>query len=335
MWLFTFKRLNKILIIRFSAIGDIVLTSPVVRCIRKKFPQAKIHFLVKEKFKAAVQTNSNIDTFFYFNNHPNEIIDKLKFEKYDFVVDLQRNSRSKALCRKLRRPLGTFPKFNIQKFLLTTFKINRLPKIHVVDRYFNAVKKLGVENDNQGLDFYLETEETLFVKEQIIILRSNYIALVLGATYFTKRIPLEKLEEIILGIKGSVVLLGGPDEREFGERLAKKFNNVINTAGKSSLQQSAHYVKNASSVITSDTGLMHIAAAFNKRIITIWGNTVPEFGMYAYLPKNPENNIMIENKNLRCRPCSKLGHHKCPKKHFKCMLEHDGKSIADLAEQRL
>ena len=259
--------------------------------------------------------------------------EELKLQQYDHVIDLQRNNKSGRLRRKLGRPSSTFPKLNIQKFLLTQFKINRLPKIHVVDRYFMAVKELGVKNDGEGLDFFLNKEEDVFAKEQITLLRSNYIALVLGATYFTKRIPLVKLEEIISGTKSTVVLLGGPDEAEAGERLAKKFSNVVNTAGHSTFQQSAHYIKNASAVITSDTGLMHIAAAFNKRTITVWGNTVPDFGMYAYMPKHPGNNIMIENNTLTCRPCSKLGFQKCPKGHFKCMLEHDAKRISKLAEQ--
>lgn len=332
--LFTFKQLNKILIIRFSAIGDVVLTSPVVRCVRNKFPNATIHFLVKEKFRAAVGANIYITQCITFKDHLNEILGELQNQEYDFVVDLQRNNKSTWLRKKLNRPSGTFPKLNIQKFLLTRLKINTLPKIHVVDRYFEAVKKLGVVNDNQGLEFFIDREEDLFTQEQVIVLRSNYIALVLGATYFTKRIPLQKIEEIISGIKGSIVLLGGPDEREMGERLAKKFTNVINTAGHSTLQQSAHYIKNAGTVITSDTGLMHIAAAFDKRIISVWGNTVPSFGMYAYLPKHPENNVMIENNKLWCRPCSKLGYNKCPRKHFKCMLDHDSKNIAELAEQR-
>lgn len=321
------------MIIRFSAIGDIVLTSAVVRCVRNKFPNATVHFLVKEKFKDAVITNKYLDRVITFKDHPSEVASSLAHETYDFVIDLQKNNKSRALRRSLKRPWASFPKLNIQKFLLTMFKINRMPKVHVVDRYFEAVKTMGIENDQQGLDFFLVDEHEIFVNEQKALLHSTYVALVLGATYFTKRIPQEKLEEIISGLKGTVVLLGGPAEKDLGENLAKKFTNVVNTAGKSSLQQSAHYIKHARTVITSDTGLMHIAAALNKRIITVWGNTVPDFGMYAYLPKHPENNIMVENKNLRCRPCSKLGYDKCPKGHFKCMIDHDGKRIANLAEQ--
>ena len=331
---YIFKALNSILIIRFSAIGDIVLTSAIVRCVRAKYPNAKIHFLVKKKFRGAIESNKYINKCISFVDHPLEIIEDLKIENYDFVVDLQRNAKSLFVRRKLKCNSATFPKLNIQKFLLTKLKINKLPKIHVVDRYFLAVKKLDVYNDNQGLDFFITDENKLFDKDQLSQLHGNFIALVLGATYFTKRIPHEKLEEIIEGIKSTVILLGGKDENELGERLSKKYSNVINIAGKTSLQQSAHYLKNASSVITSDTGLMHIAAAFQKRIITIWGNTVPDFGMYAYMPNKLENNIMLEVNNLNCRPCSKLGHTKCPKKHFKCMINQDASKIASLAEQR-
>ena len=95
------------------------------------------------------------------------------------------------------------------------------------------------------------------------------------------------------------------------------------------MEQSASIVKNAKSILTNDTGLMHIAAAFHKNIVSVWGNTVPELGMYPYLPKEKEKCHIVECKDIKCRPCSKLGFKNCPKKHFRCMMEIDCDAIVE------
>jgi ADP-heptose:LPS heptosyltransferase len=323
--------LGKILIIRFSAIGDIVLTTPVIRSLKKQIPGAEIHMLVKSKFRESIETNPHISTFHFIEKHPDEVIETLRKEKFDYIIDLQKNDKSSWVCSMLYAKHYSFPKLNFKKFLLVKFKINKMPNMHVVDRYFEAVKKLGVKNDQQGLEFFLKPQEELFSMQEIDFFKTKYVALVLGATYYTKRIPQQKLEEVILKVNCPIVLLGGPAEAKLAEELSAKFSHTVNTVGKTSLQQSAHYIKNAAVVITSDTGLMHIAAAFRKRIVSIWGNTVPLFGMYPYMPG--ENSVIVENNSLDCRPCSKLGFDKCPKKHFKCMLDHDSGQIASMVEQ--
>jgi len=328
-----FKPLKKILVIRFSAIGDIVLSTPVIRSLKEQIPGSEIHMLVKHKFRESIETNIHISKFHFMDEHPVEVLDALKAEKYDYVIDLQKNGKSSWVRSVLYARHYSFPKLNFKKFLLVYFKIDKMPKVHIVDRYFEAVKKLHVMNDGKGLDFFLKPQEELFSASEIDFLKTTYVALVLGATYYTKRIPEQKLEEIISHIKHPVVLLGGPAESTLAETLAAKFSHAVNTVGKTNLQQSAHYIKNAAVVITSDTGLMHIAAAFHKKIISVWGNTVPGFGMYPYMPG--EGSILIENNSLDCRPCSKLGFDKCPKKHFKCMLDHNARYIASVTEQGL
>jgi ADP-heptose:LPS heptosyltransferase len=322
---------KKILVIRFSAMGDVILTSPVIRCIKQTYPDCVLHFVVKAKFAETVNDNPYIDRIHTFENHPREILAQLKAENFDFVADLQRNRKSSWLRRKLHAVSGTFPKLNFRKLLLTRLKIDLLPKIHVVDRYFKAVEKLGVHNDQKGLDFFIRPAETIFNGN--LPLNASYVVLVLGATYFTKRIPQLKLEEIISNLEMPVVLLGGPAERSLSDELTKKFPQVKNMVGETTLAQAAVYIKNAQYVITSDTGLMHIAAAFRKRIIAVWGNTVPAFGMGPYMPQEPGNAVSFEVKGLSCRPCSKLGYDHCPKKHFRCMLDHDGKAIASMVEK--
>jgi ADP-heptose:LPS heptosyltransferase len=113
-------------------------------------------------------------------------------------------------------------------------------------------------------------------------------------------------------------LLGGKEDAAIAEQVYQLHkNNTINLCGKLNLNQSASIIQQSHKVITSDTGLMHIAAAYKKDIISLWGNTIPEFGMGPYFAG--KNSQILEVKNLSCRPCSKLGYKKCPKGHFKCM----------------
>jgi ADP-heptose:LPS heptosyltransferase len=198
--------------------------------------------------------------------------------------------------------------------------------VHIVDRYLATTRSLGVSNDGKGLDYFIPQTQEVNIKS--IFPEGKYIAFVTGAAHATKRLPEEKIIAICQKIKQPIVLLGGKDERESGERIAAAAGeHVFNACGQYNLHQSASWVKQAQLVITHDTGLMHIAAAFEKNIISIWGNTVPDFGMYPYYPKGVQNNISIQVNGLSCRPCSKIGHTECPKGHFKCMQNIDIFSI--------
>ena len=149
---------------------------------------------------------------------------------------------------------------------------------------------------------------------------NGYIGISVGAAHATKTMPKEKMRELIRKLDSPIVLLGGKEDFEKGEFVSEGAPALIlNACGKYSINQSAYLIKNARAIISHDTGIMHIAATFNKPVISLWGNTVPEFGMYAYIPQFPKRNLIFEIENLKCRPCSKLGYKKCPKKHFKCM----------------
>ena len=263
-------------------------------------------------------------------NEIDEIVADLKDENYDFVIDLHHNLRTARLKRKLKKPSAAFPKLNYQKFLLTKFKINRLPKIHIVDRYFKAVEKLGVINDNKGLDYFIPNQDEINLADFGI--ENSFIAFAIGAQFETKKLTIAKMIELINQLDSQVVLLGGENDFDAGEEIKMKCKNVVNLSGRLNLNQSAHIIKQAQTVITHDTGLMHIAAAFNKRTISIWGNTVPDFGMYPYQPNNESNYSIHQVENLKCRPCSKIGYQKCPKGHFKCMNNQDIAKIASAAK---
>ncbi len=320
--------MKKILLIRFSSIGDIVLTTPVVRCLKNQLKDIELHVLTKKKFSNLYKKNPYIDKVFEFDTSLKDNINELKTENYDYVVDLQKNKRSKRVTYSLKCPYSSFPKLNFKKFLLTTFKINLMPDVHIVDRYFEAVKDLGVENDLQGLDFFISEENKFDITELPSEFQKGFYAFVIGGTYKTKILPAVKVIEVIKRLNEPVVLLGGPDDIErANEILAAVNDNVVSLVGKINLEKSASLVKQAKSVLTNDTGLMHIAAAFHKNIVSVWGNTVPELGMYPYLPNESEKCHIVECKDVKCRPCSKLGFKDCPKRHFRCMMEIDTEKI--------
>lgn len=313
---------NKVtfLIIRFSSIGDIVLTTPVIRGLKKQVPNAKIHYLTKKKFEPLLSANPYIDKLHLLEDDLNIICNAIKKEKIDYIIDLHKNLRSYRVKSKLKRIALSFDKLNIQKWLLVNFKINKLPNKHIVDRYLETVSVFSIENDQAGLDYFIppadEVQVDAFTKE----FQNGYIAFCIGGTNPTKQLTTHKIINVCNQLNYPVILLGDINDREKAGQIVKNTgNNVVNACGKYNINQSASIVKNAKVVITNDTGLMHIAAAFKKKIISIWGNTVPEFGMYPYLPD--KNSQIIEIKGLPCRPCTKLGFQKCPKKHFKC-IEH-------------
>jgi len=316
---------KKILIVRFSSIGDIVLTTPIVRCLKKDMPHTEIHFLTKKQYGGLVNTNPNIDKVHTITKDTKEIIKDLKAEKFDCIVDLHNNLRTLKLRYSLNIKSFRFPKENINKWLLTTFKINKMPAIHIVDRYFMAVKTLGVKNDNLGLDFFIPKQDEINLEDYHI--EPDFIGYAIGAQFATKKLSTPKIIELLNKVDKTIVLLGGPSDIQEARKITDQCRNTVNLCGDLNLNQSASVLKQATKVISHDTGLMHIASAFKKPIISIWGNTVPELGMYPYQPSNKANYSIHQVENLKCRPCSKIGHQSCPKKHFKCMVNQNLEEI--------
>ncbi len=315
--------------------GDIVLTTPVLRCL-KKIPgkEVEVHFVTKQAFAGLLRNNPHVDGLHLLDGSLRELITRLKALNFDYLIDLHHNLRSALVKLALRRPTGSCRKLNLEKWLLTRFKINRLPSLHIVDRYFEAARITGAENDGQGLDFFFSGNNDSLPSGFPRQWGNAFAAFVIGGRHATKRLPNEKIAGICRRLESPVVLLGGADDAANGQMIAAAAGNkVLNACGMYSLEQSAAVVKKAGVVITHDTGLMHIAAAFGKQLISVWGNTVPGFGMVPYMPTCPERSLIMEVKGLSCRPCSKIGYAKCPKGHFDCMMKIDENMIADSARQ--
>lgn len=314
----------KVLIVRFSSIGDIVLTTPVIRNLKMQTGY-EVHYICFTRFKSVVENNPYIDKLYTIDKSISEVIPELRKEKYDLIIDLHKNIRTLSLKLKLGRKSVSMNKLNIRKYLLVRFKMKMMPDVHIVDRYLKPVERLNVTNDGEGLDYFINSDDEFQLSELPAEFQNGYFGFVIGGRLMTKILPTEKVVELIDMLDHPVVLLGGQEDFERGEEIISKTNKpVFNACGQYSLNKSASIVEKSKFIFTNDTGLMHIAAAYKKPIISFWGNTVPELGMYPYLPKEKEDQHHIEEiKGLGCRPCSKIGYGKCPKGHFDCMMKID------------
>lgn len=318
----------KFLIVRFSSIGDIILTTPVIRGLKMQVEEAEIHYLTKKIYESVLSSNSYLDKIYILDNNFRSLMRDLKKEKYDYIIDLHRNIRTARLKFSLTSISFSFKKLNRLKWMLVNFKVNKLPNIHIVDRYLETVKLFSVENDKKGLDYFIPSVDKINTKKLFGCRPYEYLVIVVGGGHYTKQIPEESLIKIINHLQSKIILIGGTIDIEKAENIIAKVKDnekVINQVGKLSINQSASVIQQSRLIVTPDTGMMHIASAFRKNILSVWGNTVPSFGMYPYLPG--KDSELFEVKELPCRPCSKIGYKTCPKRHFNCMNKQDFNKI--------
>jgi ADP-heptose:LPS heptosyltransferase len=320
----------KILVLRFSSIGDIVLTTPVLRALAQQVPGAAVHVATKPGYRGLLEPNPHVAKVHVLSGPLGELVRELKAERFDFIVDLHNNLRTRLIKLRLGVRSSSFDKLNWPKWLLVNLKINRLPDVHIVQRYLAAAAPLGVQDDGRGLDYFIPEGQEVDVQTLPPAFRAGYVAVAIGAQHATKRLPLAKLVELCQRLAPRpLVLLGGPEDAPVAEAIiaAVAPQNppthhatsppIHQGCGRYSLHQSASLLRQASFVVSHDTGLMHIAAAFGKLIYSVWGNTVPEFGMYPFRTEFEQ----LEVLGLPCRPCSKIGYARCPQGHFRCMQE--------------
>jgi ADP-heptose:LPS heptosyltransferase len=310
----------RLLFIRFSAIGDIVLASAAFRCAKQQLPQVEIHLLTKRSMRAVTEASPYIDHFHYLDSDLTGCIQELKACKFDYIIDLHKNLRSFRIRAALGVPVLAYAKLSVEKFLLTKFHINRMPERHITLRSVDALAPLGVVYDGKGLDYFIP--ENTQVPEK---LASGYVALVIGASFATKKLPIDLLEKLVSEIPYPIVLVGGKEEQLDGDRLALlDAGRVVNTCGRYSLHESALVVKNARLVISHDTGMLYMASAFEKHVIAIWGATSPALQVEPLMPEGSAARVYQSVvPNLPCQPCSNFGTTTCPKGHFTCMMKQD------------
>ncbi|MEJ5245540.1 MAG: glycosyltransferase family 9 protein [Bacteroidota bacterium] len=314
---------NNILIARFSSIGDVVLTTPLLRAIKEQVPDSKITYIATKPMACLLEGNPFIDKLFLFDkSDSNRQIQILKrdilrannSQKYNIAVDLQNNLRSKIMLSGLYENKISYNKYRLYKLSLVHLKwLIRKPK-HVVDRYFETIALLNVLNKNYKTEIFVHNKEASKQKNEKLIFGIAH-----GAQHFTKQWLPEYFAELMKLIssqyQAQFYLFGNKNEIENSNIITNLFNvNVENFTGKLSLSDTINKISECDYFISNDTGLMHIASALQKPIVAIFGSTVPELGFTPYGVKN-----IISQVSLNCRPCSHIGRSNCPKKHFNCM----------------
>lgn len=319
--------IRKILVIRFSSIGDIVLTTPVLRRLHETFADAAIDFCIKSAFLPLLQGSPYINRLYTPEAPPGG--------HYDMIVDLQNNFRSRSLMRQLdKAKVYRYRKQNWRKLLLVRTGLNLYrSQDSVVDRYMEPLTELGVNSDASGCELWPGWDDRKYASS-LVVDGKPVLGVCFGANHLTKRYPPQKfaavIESLLSGFQLQVFLLGGLEDHLQADEILgllspQAASSVNNLAGKCSLMESAAVLDACDAVLTNDTGLMHIAAAFRKELFVLFGSSVAEFG---FLPYNTPCSL-FEVSGLACRPCSHIGRNSCPKGHFRCMRDIPEQLVAD------
>jgi len=295
----------------------VLLTTPIIRALKKKYSNCQIDFLVRSQYSDVLKYNPYLEKVYEFNtDYIEELVNELKQNKYDFILDLQNNFRSRKVTFNLKAPVYRFSKHSVKKFLLVNFKINLLRKSKtIVERYANSFPDIQLDND--GLEIFIPKE----IENKIFDFKNeSIIGFCPGSKHFTKRWLPEYFIELGKKLSNAgfvVVIFGGKDDEIICSEISKQIPASINLQNNDEILLTAAYMKKCKLIVTNDSGLMHTASAVNTPVVVIFGSSVKEFGFVPYKTKN----LILENELLICRPCSHIGKEKCPENHFKCMKD--------------
>ena len=307
------KEVKNILIIRLSSLGDVLLTTPVIRALKAEYPGSSLYFLVKKEYSDAVKFHPDLSKIIeYDNDRLDSIISEIKTANINYVVDLQNNFRSRKVVKLLGVETVKYIKPSLKKFLLSRFGIDLYKKILSIPEMY-AANIPGITLDEKGPDFYLSESGEISSSQE-----KRIIGICPGAKHFTKRWPANYFIELgnkLVDNGFKVIILGGRDDVDLCNNIAANIHGSINPEHENNLFNIAADIKNCKLVFCNDSGLMHLATALKVPVITFFGSSVRQFGFAPYKSQNS----ILENNSLSCRPCSHIGKEKCPKKHFDCM----------------
>ena len=307
--------MKKILIIRFSSFGDIVLTFPFINSVKKSFPDTEIHFLTKLVYSDLTALHTGIDSTITFSNDSlTDLRKTIKENKYDFIFDIHNNLRSRFVTFFTNTKVLRYRKNNFKKLFYIVFGKNLFKSIiPVYEKYILAGKIVFKDLSTDYSTSDLKTGEGKTFD-------SKYFVLAPSSKHFTKTLPSDKFYGIIKNYPYKKFIITGSDnetDRKICSEIESAFANVTNLCGKTDYKELARIVKYSEGVICNDSGLLHLAESLGKKVIVFFGSTVKEFGFFPQL-KSTE---VYEINNLKCRPCTHIGKSYCPKGHFKCMNE--------------
>lgn len=341
--------IDKTLIVRLSSIGDIILMSPLIRALRRRFPQGHLDVLVKAAYADLVRYNPHVSRLIEFPDS-GDLGTLLSFRHlvhnagYDLVVDIHDSLRSRVLCFG-SRSVVRINKRKLARFALVRWKL-KLSRLSggfppVAERYLETVKCFGVEDDGGGLDLFVppEIEERMAMrlKSEGLERGGSVIGVAPSARHNTKMWGGDRFAKAAAALAkqhgSTVMLFGGKDDVQRCAEVAREIASralevrVINLAGHTSLLEAAAVMDYCRVVLCNDSGLMHIAAARKRKVVAIFGSTVKELGFFPYRTES----IVVENAGLPCRPCSRIGLQSCPKRHFRCMNDITVEEVVESA----
>lgn len=324
----------RLLVLRFSSIGDIILTTPVLRALATQRPGIEVHVATKACYADLLRHSPHVTEVHRLGDDWQGFVEGLRRVGFDAVIDLHGSLRSWRLARALGVPRHCYAKRALARWVMVCLKVNALRDEHVVDRYFRAVRCLGVQDDGEGPELHIPEGRAVVPDALPRSHRSGYTVLAIGAAHFTKRLPVHKLVSLAREIRGPIVLVGGEAEREAAQAIVAAVGARAHDAvGRHDLLGSASLIRGADAVIAHDSAAMHMAVAFRRPLVSVWGGTVPEFGMGPVLGRQFVPSRVVQVQGLACRPCSKHGRSSCPKGHFACMEAQDVVQIARLARE--
>jgi lipopolysaccharide heptosyltransferase II len=315
-----------ILIVRFSSMGDLLLTTPLLRAIRTRYPGCRITFVVREDHADTLRHNPRIDRLITWRRGSplRPLVRQLRSETFTHRLDLHGSLRSRLLRWLVGGKWSGYPKRRLRRWLLI-FSRRRLGGAlgHVADRFFEAARELGIHPDGGPPEFFVSAESERaaidFIAAHGVGRDRGLVAIAPGAAHATKRWPVEHWEALVLRLRSraDVLILGGPAEAALGEHLATVGGpTVVSAAGKFSLVGSAALLRRAKVLAVGDTGLLHLATAVGTPVVGLYGPGVAELGFFPY-----QAAATVLQRDLKCRPCSKHGSAKCPLGHHHCLRE--------------
>lgn len=343
------RTINKILVIRFSSLGDILLATPLLRVLRKRFPAAQIDFIVKKEYADLVRYNSHLSSVIELNDGDWRQLrllgNYIRRQRYDYIVDIHNSLRSRYLrLVSLCWYRSVVNKRVFARYALVHWKRNFYRGIvPVPDRYLATVRSLGVVDDRNGLEIVVPDEIRSSVRARLAKYHLERYDRVIGfapsARHFTKRWPAERFVECGISLSKSVsskiLVFGGKEDGEYCGDIVHLINSTAgsriaeNLATDFTLLETAAVMDSCTAVLSNDTGLMHLAAARKCKVIAIFGSTVREFGFFPYGTES----AVVENTGLRCRPCTHIGRKECPVGHFRCMKDITASDVVSVAEK--
>lgn len=325
----------KALVICGESIGETVFSTPVIRALKVQLDDIEVHGLFSAPSAFLLDENPYIDKTHILENSSWKTWRRLKKEKFDVIVNLRTDWRSKILTFLFRTKKYPLKAIHWKRWLMVNLKINQLSNLHYVDRMMRVLEPLGIKGDELGLDYFIPEKDKVSSEWLPAAFQKGFVVFLLSAPYVTRKLPVDRMIELCGKINKPIILLGTPDDVETGEIIARFFARglfliwkeellqpnkktiVYNACGKFNFNQMASLVKQSWTVFTFDNDFIPIASAFKKEIFGLWGNTILLFGKYPYRTKF----TALESNSVPCRPCTSNGFNKCPKGHFKCMKD--------------